>query len=70
MALLSRDEFDIRWRLERSFDHVKIAAHTEDVRLYVASEVERRIASGNLAFRRMSLKDTIIAELVRGAQGM
>ncbi|KAH7253578.1 uncharacterized protein BKA55DRAFT_593274 [Fusarium redolens] len=48
MALLSRDESIIRTRLEKDFPHVEIEAHTEDLQLYVASELSERIASKRL----------------------
>ncbi|KAI1390860.1 ankyrin repeat-containing domain protein [Hypoxylon trugodes] len=70
MALLSRDEFQIRERLESEFKHIDIQAHTEDIQLYVASELEERINSRKLRLRDMSLKDHIMTQLVDGAKGM
>jgi hypothetical protein len=70
MALLSRDEVAIRERLDSEFALVEIEAHTEDLQLYVAAELENRIASRDLRVRDVSLKDHILTELVKGAKGM
>ncbi|KAI0405874.1 ankyrin repeat-containing domain protein [Xylaria palmicola] len=70
MALLSRDELYIREHLEQKFVHMEIEAHTEDVELYVAAELEQRIASKKLRLRDVSLRDEIILQLVKGARGM
>ncbi|CAH0038741.1 unnamed protein product [Clonostachys rhizophaga] len=70
IALLSRDEVFIRESLEIEFRVIEIEAHTEDIQLYVASELEERIGSGRLRIRDMSLRGHIIAELVKGAKGM
>ncbi|KAF9768497.1 hypothetical protein IL306_014207 [Fusarium sp. DS 682] len=69
-ALLSRDEITIRRHLEKDFPHVEIEAHTEDLQLYVISELNERIASKQLRLRDQSLKDLIITRLVREAKGM
>ncbi|KAF5568552.1 heterokaryon incompatibility protein het-E-1 [Fusarium napiforme] len=52
MALFSRDESIIRTRLEKSFPHIEIEAHTEDLQLYVASELNERVASKQLRLHR------------------
>lgn len=70
MALLSRNELYIHEHLEQKFVHMEVEAHTEDVQLYVAAELEQRITSRTLRLRDVSLKDEIISQLVRGAQGM
>ncbi|CAH0044469.1 unnamed protein product [Clonostachys solani] len=70
IALLSRDEVFIRENLEVEFNVIEIEAHTEDIQLYVASELEERISSGRLRIRDVSLRGHIIAELVKGAKGM
>ncbi len=70
MALLSRNELYIRECLEEKFVHIEVEAHTEDVELYVAAELEQRITSRKLRLRDVSLKDEIILQLVRGARGM
>ncbi|KAI1741312.1 ankyrin repeat-containing domain protein [Xylaria scruposa] len=70
MALLSRNELYICETLEQKFVHMEVGAHTEDVELYVAAELERRITSRELRLRDMSLRGEIILQLVKGAQGM
>ncbi|KAF5003089.1 hypothetical protein FDECE_10348 [Fusarium decemcellulare] len=70
LALLSRDEILIREILEDRFHNVEIAAHTEDIRLYVASELEQRITRRELRLRDLDLKDQILNRLVDGAKGM
>ncbi|OTA68801.1 ankyrin, partial [Hypoxylon sp. EC38] len=69
-ALLSRDELQIRLQLETDFKHVDIEAHTEDIQLYVASELEKRTSSKKLRLRDLALKDQIMTQLVNGAKGM
>ncbi|KAH7013160.1 ankyrin repeat-containing domain protein [Ilyonectria destructans] len=69
-AFLSRDELPIREKLEPTFDCVEIEAHTEDLQLYVAAELEERINSKRLRLRDMTLKDRIMTQLVSGAKGM
>ncbi|TVY78042.1 hypothetical protein Focb16_v007255 [Fusarium oxysporum f. sp. cubense] len=70
MALSSRDEIIILHRLKNDFPHVEIEAHTEDLQLYVASELSERIASKQLRLRDQSLKDLIMTRLVGEAKGM
>ncbi|KAF4459942.1 ankyrin repeat [Fusarium albosuccineum] len=70
LALLSRDEIIIREILEDRFQNIEIAAHTEDIRLYVASELEQRITRRELRLRDLDLKDQILDRLVDGAKGM
>ncbi|KAF4445481.1 ankyrin repeat protein [Fusarium austroafricanum] len=70
LALLSRDEIAIREILEGRFHNVEIAAHTEDIRLYVAAKLEERIARRELRLRDLTLKDQILDRLVNGAKGM
>ena len=70
---LSRDEYDIREMLQQEFGHVKIAAHREDLELYVAAEIEsrqRKVGREQLRIRSSGLKDHIIKSLVEGADGM
>ncbi|KAF7552035.1 hypothetical protein G7Z17_g4568 [Cylindrodendrum hubeiense] len=69
-AFLSRDEPQIRHRLEDHFDCIEMEAHTEDIQLYVASELEQRINSKRLRLRNIALKDHIMDRLVSGAKGM
>ncbi|KAI1124252.1 ankyrin repeat-containing domain protein [Nemania abortiva] len=68
--LLSRDVVNIRDRLEPDFVHTKIAAHTEDIQLYVLTELEKRIESKQLRLRNPQLKTEIMDKLVTGAMGM
>jgi hypothetical protein len=70
LFLLSRDEFMIRQRTMPQFHWIEIEAHTEDVQLYVATELEQRIDKKKLRLRDMALKDEILAKLVEGAKGM
>ncbi|KAF4535012.1 uncharacterized protein LTHEOB_2987 [Lasiodiplodia theobromae] len=70
VSLLSRSEEVIRQQLETDFVHVQIAARSEDLRLYVAAEMENRIIDGRLDLSSASLKDEILKALVEGADGM
>ncbi|RSL54786.1 hypothetical protein CEP53_007326 [Fusarium sp. AF-6] len=70
LFLLSRDEFIIRQQTMPQFHWIEIEAHTEDVQLYVATELEQRIRKKKLRLRDMALKDEILAKLVEGARGM
>ncbi|KAL2692482.1 hypothetical protein Neosp_002892 [[Neocosmospora] mangrovei] len=70
LALLSRDEVPIREIVGENFHNIEIEAHTEDIERYVATELEERIASGNLKLGNLSLKDVIMTRLVDGAKGM
>lgn len=69
-AFLSRDEDHIRDRLEEDFKNVEIAAHTEDIKEYVTSEVEKRMGDKRLCLNDLSLKGEILDRLVDGAKGM
>ncbi|KAM5350409.1 hypothetical protein ACJ41O_006914 [Fusarium nematophilum] len=70
LSLLSRDEFMIRQRTMPHFHWIEIEAHTEDVQLYVATELDQRISTKKLRLRDEGLKDEIMAKLVKGAKGM
>ncbi|KAF7672905.1 hypothetical protein GT037_008856 [Alternaria burnsii] len=71
MCFLSRDELDIRTELEAPmFEHIEIAAHTEDVEHYVRSEIEERLKKKKLRLKSRELKDEIVHQLVTRAQGM
>jgi hypothetical protein len=65
----SRPEVDIGYELEE-FVQVSIAAMSSDLRLYVASEIERRTKERKLRIRDPNLKDHIMTTLVDGADGM
>lgn len=69
-AFLSRDEYNIRDRLESDFTGVEIAAHTEDVTEYVTSEIEKRISNKSLRIDDLNLKGEILERLINGAKGM
>ncbi len=70
MAIFSRDELHIRERLEDRFEHIEIAARSEDIRLYVATELELRISEKRLRIRNADLKYEVIDRLVDEARGM
>jgi hypothetical protein len=65
----SRPEVDIGYELG-SFVQVSIAAMSSDLRLYVASEIERRTREKRLRIRDPTLKDHIMKTLIEGADGM
>jgi hypothetical protein len=66
----SRPEVDIGYELE-DFVQVSIAAMSSDLRLYVASEIEKRTRENRLRIGEdQSLKDHIMTTLVEGADGM
>jgi hypothetical protein len=71
LCLLSRDELDIRTELEAPmFEHIEIAAHTEDVEHYVRIEIEDRLKKKKLRLKSNDLKDEIVHQLVTRAKGM
>ncbi|KAF4453712.1 hypothetical protein F53441_3721 [Fusarium austroafricanum] len=70
LALFSRDHYNIRIRLEDEFETIPIAAHTEDVRLYVNAEVDKRIRTRQLQLTSMGMKEEILRVLVGKADGM
>lgn len=70
MALFSRREVNIQGWLQEDFEHIEIAAKSNDVRLYVAAEMEKRIQNRRLRISNMELKDEIMNKLVDGAKGM
>ncbi|RYP59943.1 hypothetical protein DL769_008328 [Monosporascus sp. CRB-8-3] len=63
MALLSRDEYNINRRLQGSFTKVLVEAHKDDILLYVAAEIDKRIREGKLRIADMDLKDDIMNKL-------
>lgn len=70
IALLSRDEGNIRDRLEEDFIGEEIAAHTEDIVEYATSEIEKRILNKRLRIDDLELKEEILQRLIQGANGM
>lgn len=69
MALFSRKEHDITEELSDS-PHIEIAAHTEDLELYVLAQMESRRSLKNLAVKSPELHDHIRRTLIGGANGM
>jgi len=65
----SRLDIDIGYQLEDYFQ-ISIAAMSSDLRLYVASEIERRTRERKLRIQDASLKEHIMKTLVDGADGM
>ncbi|KAJ3549935.1 hypothetical protein NM208_g236 [Fusarium decemcellulare] len=70
MALFSRDHFNIRIRLSEDFEVIPIAAHTEDIQIYVGAELEKRIERRQLRLNDTSMKEEIMETLVNRAKGM
>ncbi|KAF9874232.1 ankyrin repeat protein [Colletotrichum karsti] len=70
MALLSRDEDEIRDRLMYDFVSVEIAAHKEDITEYVTAEIAERIGNRKLHIQDPDLRGEILQGLVGGAKGM
>jgi len=63
----SRPEVDIKCHLD-DYVHISIAAMSSDLRLYVASEIDRR--KHKLRIKDPSLTEHIMKKLVDGADGM
>ncbi|KAI8712007.1 NACHT domain-containing protein [Fusarium sp. LHS14.1] len=70
MALLSRNEVEIRQALEGGFKEFIIEAREEDLKIYVRAEMERRIRTKQLDIQNKTIKDEIQIELVSRANGM
>ena len=70
IALLSRDESNIRFLLEGNYKRIEIAAHTRDVTEYVTAQIEERIRKGRFRVRDPRLKGEIVERLKDGACGM
>jgi len=70
MALFSRAEQDIREELEDEFTHIEIAAHTEDIELFVLAQMNERKALKSTGIRNPKLHEEIRLALVQGAKGM
>ncbi|KAF7864011.1 hypothetical protein EAF04_006976 [Stromatinia cepivora] len=69
IILTSRPEPDIERHLE-DFEKLSIAAHRNDLELYVHSELECRVREERLFIRDQNLREEIIRRLVDEAQGM
>ncbi|OTA82273.1 hypothetical protein M434DRAFT_37202 [Hypoxylon sp. CO27-5] len=70
MALFSRNHDDIRFYLQADFEHISIAAHEGDVRLYVGAELDKRLQLRQLRLGDMNMKDEIMSVLVKKSGGM
>jgi hypothetical protein len=69
MLLFSRRENEIELLLN-DFEHLSIATASQDLRLYVPAQIERRVRLGKLRIRSSDVKDEIVERLVNGADGM
>jgi Cdc6-like AAA superfamily ATPase len=70
---LSRSEHEIRQLLQEQYRHIEVAADSEDLRLYVTSEIESRtkkVGREQLRVRSRELKQHIMETLVTRADGM
>ncbi|ESU15167.1 hypothetical protein FGSG_08215 [Fusarium graminearum PH-1] len=70
VALFSRQEPEIRARMGNNFTEIPIEAHTEDIKIYVRAELEKRIQSRRLRLSDPETADKIEEELVRRADGI
>ncbi|KAK8064209.1 hypothetical protein PG996_008861 [Apiospora saccharicola] len=75
MALLSRDEDNIRHQLhQHQLDGlcvpIEIAAHKDDISDYVQAQLEDKIEKRQLLLNNPKLKEEILETLVNGAKGM
>ncbi|RSM07404.1 hypothetical protein CEP52_005228 [Fusarium oligoseptatum] len=70
MALISRDEVEIRQAVEGTFKEIVIEAREEDLKIYVRAEIERRMRAKQLDIQNKTIKDEIQNELVNRANGM
>lgn len=68
-AFFSRDEQDIKNCLEE-FLHIPIAAHNDDLKIFVAEEIATRARKGKLRIKNPGLKNEIMDRLINGADGM
>jgi hypothetical protein len=69
LLLASRAEPDIE-RVLQNFAHSSIVANKMDLKLYVHSEMERRLRDDTLNVQSETLKEEIMAHLVDRADGM
>ncbi|KAH9240122.1 hypothetical protein K456DRAFT_1758367 [Colletotrichum gloeosporioides 23] len=70
IALLSRDEDEVRYHLHEDFVPIEVAAHKQDIVEYVTTEIEERIRNGKLDLRDPELKAEALSRLVDGANGI
>lgn len=69
MALFSRNEPDIFEELSEC-SRIEIAAHTEDLELYVLAQMQTQRRLGGLAVKNPELHEHILHTLIEGANGM
>jgi hypothetical protein len=65
----SRPEVDIKCHLN-DYVQISIAAQSSDLKLYVASEIERRSRTQKLRIQDPDIKEEIMERLVEKAEGM
>ncbi|KAF4472043.1 Ankyrin repeat [Fusarium albosuccineum] len=70
IALLSRNDFEIRQVFGDEFKQIPIEAHTKDLDIYVRAEMERRIRAKRLHLQNLRIRDEIHNELVSRANGI
>ncbi|KAL8375650.1 hypothetical protein RB595_006978 [Gaeumannomyces hyphopodioides] len=70
VAILSRDEPDIRRTIGDRFVELEILAHSEDLAHYVAAQIAERLQAGRLRFNDPLLKHETGQALIKGAGGM
>lgn len=70
MALLSRDEDNIRRQLDGLCVPIEIAAHKDDISDYVRAQLGDKIRKGKLLLNNPNLEEEILETLVNGAKGM
>jgi hypothetical protein len=69
LLIFSRHEADIEPFLD-DFHQISIAAESQDLRLYVPAEIEKRTRLRKLRIQDPDVKDEIVEKLVNGADGM
>ncbi|RDW57505.1 hypothetical protein BP6252_13765 [Coleophoma cylindrospora] len=70
IALFSRKEDEIHDELAGEYEHIEIAAHTEDLELYVLAEMEKRKSLKNLGLKHPEFHKHIRQTLIEGSNGM
>ncbi|KAK1961021.1 hypothetical protein LY78DRAFT_750476, partial [Colletotrichum sublineola] len=68
VAILSRLQKDIRNLLDERFCNVEMTHTENDKHLFTATELEKRIACGDLTFADAAMKDTTIQKLCLGSE--
>ena len=70
VALLSREEQEIANLLTQEFAHIRIAARSGDLSLFVVEEMDKRMKEGTLEINSFELKKTVKEQLIAKADGM